>query len=176
MNRDLPRVLSRGSWPESARIAHLLRQETIGGILLIAVFFVTSADSGSLVMSMIASGGQVEPKRWIRAFFACVTSALAVALLLAGGLQALQTAAIIIALPFSVIMLLICWATAIAFSREHRAYERARRAAFLDRIGDHYGLDSDETTNPALTAGRRSIFRRRRGRAASSGEPPTQVF
>lgn len=149
---------------------------TVGAILLIAVFFVTSADSGSLVMSMIASGGQVEPKRWIRAFFTGVTAALAISLLLAGGLQALQTAAIIIALPFSVIMLLICWATAKAFSREHRAYERARRAAFLDRIGDHYGLDSDETTNPALTAGRRSIFRRRRGRAASSGEPPTQVF
>ena len=150
---------------------------TIGGIILIAIFFVTSADSGALVMAMFASGGQVEPKRWIRAFFAIVTSALAIALLLAGGLQALQTAAIIIALPFSVIMLMVCWATAIAFGREHQAYERARRAAFLDRIGDHYGLDADDTANPALTAGRRSIFRNRHKRSvSSSGEPPTQVF
>jgi choline/glycine/proline betaine transport protein len=148
---------------------------TIGAILLIAVFFVTSADSGSLVMSMIASGGQVEPKRWIRAFFACVTSVLAIALLLAGGLQALQTAAIIIALPFSVIMLLMCWATYIAFSREHRAYENARRAAFVDRIGSHYGLDAEDGDDSVVPAGRMAIFRRRRPKG-SSGEPPTEMF
>ncbi|MFU8946461.1 BCCT family transporter [Mycetocola zhadangensis] len=148
---------------------------TIGAITLIAVFFVTSADSGALVMSMIGSGGQVEPKRWIRAFFACVTSALAIALLLAGGLQALQTAAIIIALPFSVIMLLMCWATSIAFSREHQAYEKARRAAFVDRIGSHYGLDADDADDSVVPAGRMAIFRRRRPKG-SSGEPSTQVF
>ncbi|GHD43944.1 BCCT family transporter [Mycetocola manganoxydans] len=148
---------------------------TVGGIILIAVFFVTSADSGSLVMSMIASGGQVEPKRWIRAFFACVTSALAIALLLAGGLQALQTAAIIIALPFSVIMLLICWATAKAFSREHRAYEKARRSAFVDRIGDYYGLEVDGPDS-ADASPRLPLFRRRPRKPASADEPHTEVF
>jgi choline/glycine/proline betaine transport protein len=148
---------------------------TVGGIVLIAVFFVTSADSGSLVMSMIASGGQPEPKPWIRAFFACITSVLAVALLLAGGLQALQTAAIIIALPFSVIMLLVCWSTARAFGREHRAYERAKRSAFLDRIGEHYGLEIDEVDAPEPNRGMLSFLgRRRRGDAPT--EPPTQVF
>jgi choline/glycine/proline betaine transport protein len=148
---------------------------TVGGIILIAIFFVTSADSGALVMAMFASGGQVEPKRWIRAFFAIITSALAIALLLAGGLQALQTAAIIIALPFSVIMLLICWATAVAFSREHRAFERAQRSALLEHIGDHYGLDTDDSSDGSPRTGRMSIFRRNRNRV-SSGEPPTQVF
>ena len=150
---------------------------TVGAIILIAVFFVTSADSGALVMSMIASGGQVEPKRWIRAFFACVTSALAVALLLAGGLQALQTAAIIIALPFSIVMLLMCWATAIAFGREHQKYEKARRAAFLASIGTHYGLDADDADDSVVPSGRMAIFKgRRRKRNSSSGEPPTEVF
>jgi choline/glycine/proline betaine transport protein len=149
---------------------------TVGGILLIAVFFVTSADSGSLVMSMIASGGQVEPKRWIRAFFACATSVLAIALLLAGGLQALQTAAIIIALPFSVIMLLMCWATSIAFGREHRAYEKARRAAFVDRIGSHYGLDAEDADAGTVPAGRLSIFRRHRRTPPTSEQPHTEVF
>lgn len=147
---------------------------TVGGIILIAVFFVTSADSGALVMSMIASGGEVEPKRWIRAFFAVITSILATALLIAGGLEALKTAAIIIALPFSVIMLLICWATAIAFNREYKAWEKARRSAFLDRIGTHYGLDAEDL-EPAVPAGRRSIFKRRR-KPPSSDRPPTQVF
>ncbi|NYF12780.1 choline/glycine/proline betaine transport protein [Pseudoclavibacter sp. JAI123] len=117
---------------------------TIGAIILIAIFFITSADSGALVMGMLATGGQAEPKNWVRAFFAVITSVLATALLLAGGLNALQTAAISIALPFSIILLLTCWATAVAFGREKRAYERAQRAALLDHIGDFYGLEVDE--------------------------------
>lgn len=114
---------------------------TIGAIILIGVFFVTSADSGALVMGMIATGGDAEPKRWIRVFFTLATAVLAVALLLAGGLSALQTAAITIALPFSVVMLLICWATVIAFRRERRVYERAERAQLVDYVGERYGLD-----------------------------------
>ncbi|RLP82864.1 BCCT family transporter [Mycetocola lacteus] len=137
---------------------------TIGAIILIAIFFVTSADSGALVMGMIATGGQAEPKRWIRVFFACASSLLAIALLLTGGLEALKTAAIIIALPFSVIMLGICWSTAIAFRREIRLYDRARRSAFVSQIGDHYGLEVDkpneEGSLPRMGA---RFLRRRRG-------------
>ncbi|GAA3027018.1 BCCT family transporter [Microbacterium dextranolyticum] len=114
---------------------------TIGAIILIAIFFVTSADSGALVMGMLATGGDAEPRRWIRVFFTVATSVLAVALLLAGGLTALQTAAITIALPFSVVMLLICWATVIAFRRERRVYDRAERAHLVEYVGEHYGLD-----------------------------------
>ncbi|WP_309103910.1 BCCT family transporter [Microbacterium sp.] len=114
---------------------------TIGALVLIAIFFITSADSGALVMGMIATGGQQNPKRRIRAFFVLVTATLAIALLLAGGLTALQTAAITIALPFSVVLLLMCWATMLAFIRERRAYARAERAQLIDRIGDYYGLE-----------------------------------
>ncbi len=113
----------------------------IGAILLIGIFFITSADSGALVMGMIATGGDVEPRRWIRVFFTLVTAVLAVALLLAGGLTALQTAAITIALPFSVVMLLMCWSTVIAFQRERRVYDKAERAQLVDYVGEHYGLD-----------------------------------
>lgn len=114
---------------------------TAGVILLITIFFVTSSDSGALVMGMIATGGQINPRKWVRTFFTLITALLAISLLLAGGLQALQTAAIIIALPFSVVMLLICWSTIVAFSRERRAYELARRAQFVDQIGEYYGLE-----------------------------------
>lgn len=114
---------------------------TIGAIIMIVIFFVTSADSGALVMGMIASGGDVEPKNWIRIFFTLVTALLASALLLSGGLEALKTAAIIIALPFSIVLILICWSTYRAFSRESRAYEKARRMAFVEHIGDFYGLE-----------------------------------
>lgn len=114
---------------------------TIGGIILIAIFFVTSADSGALVMGMLATGGNPEPSRPVRALFTFITAILAIALLIAGGLVALQTAAIIIALPFSVVMLLICWATIVAFRRERRVYDKAQRAELVEHIGEHYGLE-----------------------------------
>ena len=95
-------------------------------------------------MGMIATGGNQEPAKWVRTFFTLVTAVLAIALLLTGGLTALQTAAITIALPFSVVMLLMCWSTVVAFRRERRAYEHARRDAFVERIGDYYGLEVEE--------------------------------
>ncbi|MCW4384838.1 BCCT family transporter [Salinibacterium sp. SYSU T00001] len=141
---------------------------TFGAILLIAVFFVTSSDSGSLVMGMIATGGQPEPKSLIRVFFAVVTALVAIGLLLSGGLDALKTAAITTALPFSVVMLLICWATVVAFSREHRAYERAQRDSFVDRIGMYYGLEVDE---PSEREPRRPFFLGRRQTQRDHHEP-----
>ncbi len=117
---------------------------TIGALVLIAIFFITSADSGALVMGMLASGGNPEPTRPVRALFTFVTAILAIALLIAGGLVALQTAAIIIALPFSIVMLLICWSTVVAFRRERRAYDLARRRDFVDEIGARYGLEVEE--------------------------------
>ncbi|CAN7438060.1 BCCT family transporter [Microbacterium sp. LjRoot45] len=141
---------------------------TFGVILLIGIFFITSADSGSLVMGMIATGGQQEPPRWVRTFFAIATSVLAIALLLTGGLLALQTAAIIIALPFSVVMLLVCWSTVVAFTRERRAYDRAARAQFVDQIGEYYGLEVEareaqgELHEPAWMRRLTRVFGRRR--------------
>ncbi|MCJ1673515.1 MULTISPECIES: BCCT family transporter [unclassified Rathayibacter] len=117
---------------------------TVGAIVLIGIFFVTSADSGALVMAMIATGGEAEPRNGIRIFFALATALLALSLLIAGGLDALQTAAILSALPFSVVMILMCVATVIAFRREIRAYDRARRAAFVGDIGSFYGLEVEE--------------------------------
>ncbi|MDQ0093669.1 BCCT family transporter [Paeniglutamicibacter psychrophenolicus] len=114
---------------------------TVGAIIMIVIFFVTSADSGALVMGMIATGGDVEPKNWIRIFFTLATSLLAASLLISGGLEALKTAAIVIALPFSIVLIMICWATYRAFSREVKVYEKARRMAFVDHIGDFYGLE-----------------------------------
>lgn len=116
---------------------------TFGAILLIGVFFVTSSDSGALVMAMIASGGDIEPKNWLRVFFAFVAALLAVALLLSGGLNALKTAAITTALPFSVVLLLTCWSTIIAFTRERRAYDKAEREVLLEHVGAYYGLEVD---------------------------------
>jgi choline/carnitine/betaine transport len=147
---------------------------TIGVIVLIAVFFVTSADSGALVMGMLATGGQLNPSKRVRTFFTVITALLAISLLLSGGLLALQTAAIIIALPFSVVMLLICWSTVIAFTRERRAYERARRAQFIDRIGDYYGLEVEEPSERGISVAPPKWMRRFRRNEAPpvSQQPP----
>ncbi|WP_292085162.1 MULTISPECIES: BCCT family transporter [unclassified Brevundimonas] len=81
---------------------------SILAIALVAVFFVTSADSGSLVIDTLASGGAEETPRWQRIYW-CVLQGLAAALLLlAGGLGALQAATLMAALPFAVIMILAC--------------------------------------------------------------------
>ena len=77
--------------------------------LLIITFFVTSADSGALVIDMITSGAAENPPVWQRVFWAVCAGGVAAVLLVAGGLQALQTAAIASALPFAVVMVFICY-------------------------------------------------------------------
>jgi choline/glycine/proline betaine transport protein len=76
-------------------------------ILLVAVFFVTSADSGALVIDTIASNGADDTPRWQRLYWCLILGAVAALLLLAGGLGALQAATLVAALPFTVIMILI---------------------------------------------------------------------
>lgn len=76
-------------------------------ILLVAVFFVTSADSGALVIDTIASGGADDTPRWQRVYWCLLLGLIAAALLLAGGLGALQAATLAAALPFVVIMILL---------------------------------------------------------------------
>ncbi len=110
---------------------------SVVGILLIVVFFVTSSDSGSLVVDMLASGGNPNPPTWSRIFWAGVSGLLAIALLLAGGLQALQTAAILIALPFSVVMIGMAVSTVRALRAEHAAILRAERRAARTELTEH---------------------------------------
>lgn len=78
-------------------------------VLMVVVFFVTSADSGALVVDLLASGGQAETPVWQRIFWSSLMGVVAIALLLADGLTALQTATIASALPFSIILLLAIW-------------------------------------------------------------------
>ncbi|WP_049723344.1 BCCT family transporter [Gilvimarinus polysaccharolyticus] len=74
-------------------------------VILIITFFVTSSDSGSLVIDSLASGGALHTPVWQRVFWASTEGVVASCLLLAGGLSALQTMTIVSALPFSIIMI-----------------------------------------------------------------------
>jgi choline/glycine/proline betaine transport protein len=77
--------------------------------LIIVLFFVTSSDSGSLVIDMLTAGGHTDPPKVQRVFWAVTEGVVAATLLLGGGLQALQTAAITSGLPIAVILLLMCY-------------------------------------------------------------------
>ncbi|MCP2679218.1 BCCT family transporter [Maricaulaceae bacterium NA33B04] len=92
-------------------------------IILVTTFFVTSSDSGSLVKSTLASGGTLNPPVWQRFFWAVTEGVVASALLLAGGLAALQAATIAAALPFTIVIFLAFIGLIRAWSKE-----TARRA------------------------------------------------
>ncbi|MFD9081058.1 BCCT family transporter [Streptomyces erythrochromogenes] len=77
---------------------------------LVMTYFVTSADSASLVMGSLTSRGSLHPPTWLVVTWGVLMAAVAAVLLLAGGLKSLQTATILVALPFVVVMLLLCWA------------------------------------------------------------------
>lgn len=76
-------------------------------VILIAVFFVTSSDSGSFVVDMLTSGGHPSPPVWQRIFWAFTEGTLAAILLLVGGLGALQAGAISTGLPFCIVLIFI---------------------------------------------------------------------
>jgi choline/glycine/proline betaine transport protein len=73
---------------------------------------------------------------------------VAAVLLVAGGLTALQTMAILVALPFSIVMVLMVVATAKALMAEHHAIRRSRRLAFAERIVDHVNGDTELDLSP----------------------------
>lgn len=106
-------------------------------IILVVLFFVTSSDSGSLVVDMLASGGNVNPPTWSRVFWASAEGAVAIALVMAGGLSALQGVSIAIALPFSVVMIGMCAATLREFSRERRVMVRVQRRLQRQEFTEH---------------------------------------
>ena len=75
------------------------------GIVLVVVFFVTSSDSGSLVIDTITAGGKVDAPKPQRVFWAFIEGGIAIALLLGGGLVALQAMAVSTGLPFTLVLL-----------------------------------------------------------------------
>ena len=95
-------------------------------IVIVATFFVTSADSGALVVAMIASGGSHEAGFAPRVTWAIAMGVLAGGLMFAGGLSALQTAAIITGLPFAVVLLIIAGGTVRMIGQDLQAPSPAR--------------------------------------------------
>lgn len=87
---------------------HFGKWVSVLAMFMVVIFFVTSSDSGSLVIDYIASGGALNPPKSQRIFWALLEGTVAAVLLLGGGLAALQTAAIVTGLPFMLVLLLMC--------------------------------------------------------------------
>jgi len=81
---------------------------SVVGLVLIAIFFVTSADSGSLVVDTITAGGKMDAPVKQRVFWCVLVGLVAIVLLLGGGMTSLQALAISVGLPFCLILLLMC--------------------------------------------------------------------
>ncbi|MBL1266342.1 MAG: BCCT family transporter [Halomonas sp.] len=90
------------------------------GIVLALIFFVTSSDSGSLVIDTITAGGKIDAPRPQRMFWAIVEGLIAIVLLIGGGLTALQAGVTATAIPFSIVMLLMCYSIIKALNGELR--------------------------------------------------------
>ncbi len=89
------------------------------GILLVTIFFVTSSDSGSLVVDHLTSGGKLDSPVPQRIFWGVVEGACAAALLMGGGLVALQSASIATGLPFTIVLLVMCFSLFRGLQEEH---------------------------------------------------------
>ncbi|MCH4809829.1 BCCT family transporter [Vreelandella neptunia] len=90
------------------------------GIVLALIFFVTSSDSGSLVIDTITAGGKIDAPRPQRMFWAVIEGLIAIVLLIGGGLTALQAGVTATAIPFSIVMLLMCYSIIKALNGELR--------------------------------------------------------
>jgi len=97
------------------------------GIILVASFFVTSSDSGSLVIDSITSGGKLDAPVGQRIFWALSEGAVAATLLVGGGLKALQTAALIFGLPFTLVLLLMCYSLYLGLKEEYTIIEHRNK-------------------------------------------------
>ena len=97
-------------------------------IVMVVVFFVTSADSGAMVLNMLSAHGRDDTPRLQRVLWTGIITVMTIALLLSGGLGALQTAAIASALPFSVALL----AAIFGFAKALHLDKAKREMALLD--------------------------------------------
>ncbi|BBZ03191.1 putative transporter [Mycolicibacterium chitae] len=118
-------------------------------IVVIVFFFVTSSDSGSLVIDILSSGGELETPKVTRVYWSVLEGVAAAILLVVGGagsLTALQTASIVTAVPFSVIMVIACVSMLRAFR-----YDLATTPSLM-RVSEPEGLNGQRVSRREVSA------------------------
>lgn len=145
-----------GALPLPNAIAIILMVVTV---ILIAIFFVTGADSASIVMGTLSANGREEPGKGLVLFWGVATGAVAAVMLLAGGsdpaeaLEGLKNITIVAALPFVIVMLLLCVAVWKDLSRDpliiqgqlaNHVLEQSVATAVNEYDGSVFGLETSE--------------------------------
>jgi BCCT family betaine/carnitine transporter len=132
--------LSNGISDVSLAMFHMLEQLPLTSltstlaIILVLVFFITSSDSGSLVIDNITAGGKTDAPKSQRVFWATLEGAIAGVLLYGGGstaLGALQAGAVATGLPFTLVLLVMCFSLYVGLHKEHRQLVSSPKAASL---------------------------------------------
>jgi glycine betaine transporter len=119
-----PPTTETGGIALEASLFDTLREFPLAGltvalaVFLVAIFFITGADAASIVMGMLSQHGTEEPKRNLIVFWGVATGAVAAVLLWAGGLSALQTLCILVAGPFMLILIGMCFSLMKALREE----------------------------------------------------------
>nr|WP_099025765.1 BCCT family transporter [Mycolicibacterium palauense] len=144
--RDESNMLVNGAVDLDTSLFQLLDGLPLGlitsllSVAVIVFFFITSSDSGSLVIDIICSGGDLDPPKPTRLYWATLEGGAAAVLLLAGGagsLTALQTASIATALPFSLVMVAACVAMVRAFRYDLATTPKLLRISAPDHLADN---------------------------------------
>lgn len=104
-------------------------------IIMVVIFFVTSSDSSAMVVDMLASGGNSKTPVWQRVFWSSLIGIVAMVLLLAGGLQALQTVTIASALPFSIVLLVSAYGLLKALAVDAAKRASLERTILTPKVG-----------------------------------------
>lgn len=141
--RDEANMLVDGSVDANTSLFRLLDGMPLGiitsliAVAVIVFFFITSSDSGSLVIDILSSGGDLDPPKLSRVYWATLEGVAAAVLLLVGGagsLTALQTASIATALPFSLVMVAACVAMFRAFRYDLATTPRLLHVSAPDQL------------------------------------------
>ncbi|WP_426303383.1 BCCT family transporter [Arthrobacter sp. R-11] len=146
---DLVKNLQMPGWAISAVI--------VLAMILVAIFFITGADAASIVMGSLSSNGAEEPRRGVVIFWGTLTGAVAAVMLLAGGdepseaLSGLQRVTIVAALPFVLVMLLLCFALTKDLRRDPLSLRRRLADSVVERairsgVDQHGGVQFDLVT------------------------------
>ncbi|MBO1516127.1 BCCT family transporter [Psychrobacter celer] len=106
-------------------------------VLMIVLWFVTSSDSASFVIDMLTAGGDTNPPKIQRLFWAIMQGLVAAILLAAGGLGALQAAAIVAGFPFAIVVFVMLYAMIRGFNRDELILYRAEQRFITDESIEH---------------------------------------
>lgn len=126
----------------------LVKYTSVLAIILVFSFFITSSDSGSLVINTITAGTEGESTPvWQRVLWSFMQGAVAIILLLTGGLEALQTGVIAIGLPFAVVLLVLSYSLHKGLKEEYDKNQKALKARQEDSYRETINRIVEEEQN-----------------------------